>query len=254
MPAAETPGREVPGIPPTGVPPARPGMPPGPPGSPPGVPPAPPGVPPGAPGVPPGVPGVPAAPGRAGTGQGEWLGRLYERLLDRRIVMVHGYLDGPAATRLSAQLLALDAEGTQPIRLELQGLDAELPAALSVMGVLDVIRGPVSAYVSGQIRGAALGVLAAADHRYAYPNAVFVLSEPRMSFDGTVTAVTARERQLRVMLEELFARLAAVTGRPLAELQTDARRERILATGEAIGYGLAERRAEPRRPARSGFS
>ena len=55
-------------------------------------------------------------------------------------MLASGVLDDAAATRLSAQLLTLDAEGTSPIRLELQNLQAELPAALTVMGVLDVIR------------------------------------------------------------------------------------------------------------------
>ena len=33
---------------------------------------------------------------------GEWPGRLYERLLNQRIVMAHGSLDGESATRLCA--------------------------------------------------------------------------------------------------------------------------------------------------------
>ena len=72
-----------------------------------------------------------------------WQDTLYERLLEQRIVLASGVLDDAAATRLSAQLLTLDAEGTGPIRLELQNLQAELPAALTVMGVLDVIRAEI---------------------------------------------------------------------------------------------------------------
>jgi ATP-dependent Clp protease protease subunit len=139
--------------------------------------------------------------------------------------MAHGRLDDEAATRLSAQLLTLDAENMQPIRLELQGLDAELPAALSLMGVLDVVRAPVSAYVGGRISGPALGVLAAADHRYTYPSALFILCEPRMQFDGTVTD----------------------------ELQADFEHQRVLTAGQAIDYGLVQGPAEPRRPAHAGL-
>jgi ATP-dependent Clp protease protease subunit len=185
-------------------------------------------------------------PTRVWLDQGDWPARLYERLMDKRIVIAHGYLDGEAATRLSAQLLTLDAEGTAPIRLELQGLDAELPAALSVMGVLDVVRGPVSAYAGGKISGPALGVLAAAAHRLAYPNTLFVLSEPRMSLDGSVTAVAAQEHQASVMLDDLFTRLAELTGRELAQVRADARKETLFTVDEAIAYGLVEQRAEPR--------
>ena len=85
-------------------------------------------------------------------GQGDWPGRIYQRLLEQRIVLASGHLDGEAATVLCAQLLTLDAEGDGPVRLELQGLDAELPATLTVMGVLDVLRVPVTGYVAGQAR------------------------------------------------------------------------------------------------------
>ena len=109
----------------------------------------------------------------------------------QRIVLASGVLDDAAATRLSAQLLTLDAEGTGPIRLELQNLQAELLAALTLMGVLDVIRAEIQAFASGETGGAALGVLASCPRRAAYPNASFTLSEPKLQFGGTVTAVTA---------------------------------------------------------------
>ncbi len=186
-------------------------------------------------------------PTRVWLDPGGWPAPLYERLLARRIVMAHGYLDGEAATRLCAQLLTLDAEGTGPIRLELQNLDAELPAVLSVMGVLDVVRGVVSAYAGGRIHGPALGILAASRHRWAYPNALFVLSEPQVSFEGTVTAIAAREEQARAMLDELFARIAVITGREVDQVREDARRDRLFSVAEAIAYGLVEGQATARR-------
>jgi ATP-dependent Clp protease, protease subunit len=164
--------------------------------------------------------------------------RLYERLLEKRIVMATGLLDDGAATRLSAQLLALDAEGDATIRLELQNLRADLPAALAVMGVLDVVRVPVHAHASGEIHGAALGVLAACQRRLAYPNASFAFAEPRLEFGGTVTAVTERQRHTERMVDSLYYRIAEATGRDADEVREDARRSRTLTTAEAIGYGL----------------
>jgi ATP-dependent Clp protease protease subunit len=176
----------------------------------------------------------------------DWQDRLYERLLEKRIVMATGLLDDDAATGLSAQLLTLDAEGDEAIRLELQNLRADLPAALAVMGVLDVVRAPVHAHAGGEIRGAALGVLAACPRRLAYPNASFALSEPRLEFGGTVTAVTERQRQAERMVDSLYYRIAEATGREADEVREDARRGRTLTTAEAIGYGLIHFRAGAR--------
>ena len=79
------PGRPWPGPPGPGEPPPQPGHP----------------RPPGAPGwpaphrEPPGYPVVP--PSRVWTDQGDWPGGLYQRLLERRIVMASGLLDGQVA-------------------------------------------------------------------------------------------------------------------------------------------------------------
>jgi len=178
----------------------------------------------------------------------DWRGKLYERLLVQRIVLASGSLDDDAAARLSAQLLTLDAEKKEPIRLELQNLRAELSAALTVMGVLDVLRVPVHACVSGEISGPALGVLVSCPRRSGYPNATFVLAEPRLHFGGTVTALTARQQQVTRMLDTLYFRLAEVTGREVDQIREDARRGRTLTTAQAVGYGLIQGQEIASRP------
>ena len=211
-----------------------------------------PGVPrpgePGWPSTPPPAPG-PVPPTRVWLDpHADWKSKLYERLLAKRIVLASGLLDDDAAARLSAQLLTLDAEQKDPIRLELQNLRADLSAVLTVMGILDVLRVPVHACVSGEINGPALGVLASCPHRSGYPNAIFVLAEPRLNFGGTVTALTAREQQMTRMLDTLYFRLADVTGREVDEIRDDARRGRTLTTGQAIGYGLIQSQETASRP------
>jgi ATP-dependent Clp protease, protease subunit len=179
-----------------------------------------------------------------------WQASLYQRLLEKRIVLASGLLDDQAAARLSAQLLTLDAEGDEPIRLELQNLRAELAAALTVMGILDVLRVRVHGCVSGEISGPALGVLASCAHRTGYPNATFILAEPRLEFGGTVTAVTARQQQVTRMLDTLYYKMAEVTGREVDEIREDARRRRSMTTAQAIGYGLIQAQEVPTRPTR----
>jgi ATP-dependent Clp protease, protease subunit len=205
------------------------------------------------------LPGQPPFPGRPGPDpalparvwidpHAGWQDKLFERLLEQRIVLASGVLDDAAATRLSAQLLTLDAEGDGPVRLELQNLKSDLPAALTLMGVLDVMRAEVHAYASGETGGAALGLLASCPRRLAYPNASFTLSEPRVRFGGTVTAVSGYEQQARRMIDSLFYRIAEAAGRDAEDVREDARRGRVLTVAEAIGYGLVHDRVSKRTP------
>jgi ATP-dependent Clp protease, protease subunit len=212
------------------------------------------------PGIPhtPGIPDFPAAPPPSPgpvpptrvwlDPRADWKSKLHERLLAKRIVLASGFLDDDAAARLSAQLLTLDAEQKQPIRLELQNLRAELSAVVTVMGILDVLRVPVHACVSGEIHGPALGVLVSCPRRSGYPNATFVLAEPRLYFGGTVTALSVHEHQMTRMLDTLYFRLAEVTGREVDQIRADAHRGRILTTAQAIGYGLIQTPEAARRP------
>ena len=172
---------------------------------------------------------------------------------EQRIVVANGWLDDEAGTRLCAQLLTLDAEASQPIRLEVQSLAAGLSAVVTVMGILDVLRAPVCAYASGRISGPALGVLAAADYRYAYPSALFLLCEPQMRFEGTTHALASQEEHFNRMRAELLSRLAHVTHRPVAEVQSDFERQRLLTVDQAHDYGLIDGAAQPRRPMRTGL-
>jgi len=110
----------------------------------------------------------------------------------------------------------------------------------------DVVRAEVQAFASGETGGPALGVLASCPRRLAYPNASFTLSEPRMRFGGTVTAVTAHEQQANRMTDSLFYRIAEATGRDAEDIRADARRGRVLTVAEAIGYGLIHDRAAKR--------
>jgi ATP-dependent Clp protease protease subunit len=157
-----------------------------------------------------------------------WQDKLYERLL--------------------AQRIALDAEGDGPIRLELQNLQCDLGAALTLMGVLDVVRAEIQAFAGGETAGPALGVLASCPRRLAYPNASFTLTEPRLRFTGTAAAVSAHEQQAGRMVDSLYYRLAEATGRDAEEIRADARRGRVLTVAEAIGYGLVHDRAARRSP------
>ena len=206
-------------------------------------------VPPGWPATPPPVE-APSSPTRVWMDpHADWKNQLYERLLQRRIVLATGILDDDAAARLSAQLLTLDAEGKGPVRLELQNVRAELTAALTVMGILDVMRAPVQACVSGEISGPGLGILVSCPRRSGYPNACFVLTEPKLTFGGTVTALSAHEQHVTRMLDTLYFKLAEVTGREVDEIRDDARRGRSLTTAQAIGYGLIQAQETSPRPA-----
>ena len=163
---------------------------------------------------------------------------LQEKLFERRIVLITGFLDDALAAEISAQLMALDSAGDAPIEIHLDSPDGTLEAAFVVMDALDAVRAKVRAYCRGRVGGPAIGVAAAADHRVAAPHARFRLGQPTGRFTGTPESIAAQSRQQTDLLWRLHARLAQVTGRPAEEIAEDMRRGRYLDAEEALVYGL----------------
>jgi ATP-dependent Clp protease protease subunit len=166
---------------------------------------------------------------------------LAERLFDQRIVVLSGAITGPVATRTAAALLTLDALGAEPVRLHLSSPDGDLGAAFAIVDALDAMRAPVHALVTGQLGGAAVLVLAAADRRLAYRHARIRLSEPRtVSVSGTADEVAASAGQYLRELEELAERVATATGQPRSRIEDDLSTGRTLSAEQAREYGLVD--------------
>jgi len=172
---------------------------------------------------------------------GDQNGWLYRQLMDRRIVLAQGTLDARLATVLCAQLLTLDAEGEDPIQLHLHTPDGDVGAALTVVDALDALRVPVHAVAVGTVGGPGIGVLVAAGQRSSYPHASFHLTEPRTAVHGTAHEVAAHEANHRGLADDLYDRIARVTGRTAEQVRDDARQGRYLNAAEAVEYGLIER-------------
>ncbi len=165
---------------------------------------------------------------------------LTERLLDRRMVTLAGRLDSVAANRAAASLALLDASGDDPVELRLYDVDADLDIALTLLDTLDLMGVPVHATCLGELIGAAVAILAVADHRTAGPHATLHLREPRTQRSGHAHDVAAHAQDHQRRLRLLQQRIATACRRPVDAVAADMRTGRILTAEEARGYGLID--------------
>jgi ATP-dependent Clp protease, protease subunit len=172
-----------------------------------------------------------------GMSLGNW---LREQLFERRIVLVTGRLDDDAAARAAAALLTLDASGNGPIELHLDSPGGALGAAFVLVATADILRSELRVLCRGQVGGAAIAVVAAADHRIAAPHTRFHLAQPMERFTGTPEEIAAQSRQQQELLWKLYGSLARRTGQPAEEIAEHMRRGRYLNAREALDYGLID--------------
>ncbi|GAA0345053.1 ATP-dependent Clp protease proteolytic subunit [Actinoallomurus spadix] len=188
---------------------------------------------------PPFPPGGPSPPG--GSSAPDEADPLRDRLLEHRIILATGHLDGARASELCARLVTLDAAGEEPVRLHLQTPDGELEAAFAAADTVGALSCPVHVVVIGQVGGPPLAVLTAGRRREMTPHAVLRLAEPRASLPaGGASAVAAREEEHRRLVDAFYDRIAETTGRAVGEIRADAREDRLLTADEAVAYGLVD--------------
>jgi ATP-dependent Clp protease, protease subunit len=177
---------------------------------------------------------------------GDWSNVLAKRLFEQRVVLLSGPLDDANATRVSAELMTLDAEGDDAVSLRIDSGEGSLALALTLMDVIELMGVPVRALCLGQVGGPALGVLAVCRHRAAMPSTRFSWREP-----STQLAPRAREverwAQLRTEERHRFAeRVAAAVSKPAAAVAELLTTGAFMSAPEAQVFGLLDEICRPK--------
>jgi ATP-dependent Clp protease protease subunit len=176
---------------------------------------------------------------------GDWTQMLAQRLFEQRVVLLQGPLDDLTATRVSAELMTLDAEGDGPVSLRIDSADGSLALALTLMDVIELLGVPVRALCLGQVGGPAVGVLSVCSYRAAMPSTRFSWREP-----STRTEARAREvaqwAQLRADEHRRFAeRVAAAVGKPADAVADALTTGLFMSAPEALDFGLIDEICRP---------
>jgi ATP-dependent Clp protease, protease subunit len=177
---------------------------------------------------------------------GPWPKMLAERLFEQRVVLLHGALDDTVASRVSAELMTLDAEGDGPVTLRIDSADGSVALALTLMDVIELLGVPVQALCLGQVGGPAIGVLSVCAHRSSMPSTRFSLREPSTQLDTRAREV-AQWAQLRAdELRRFTERVAAAAGQPVGSVAGLFAAGTFMSAQEALDYGLIDEISRPR--------
>jgi ATP-dependent Clp protease, protease subunit len=170
-----------------------------------------------------------------------------EHLFANRTVLVFGEVNFRLAESVTAQLLALAAQGREPIRMLVNSPGGHVESGDTIYDVVRFVEAPVRMVATGWCASAGALIFAAAkrENRLALPNTRFLLHQPLGGVGGPASDVEIEARQILLMRERLNRIFAEATGQSLEKIARDTERNHWMTAQEALDYGLVGRILEP---------
>jgi ATP-dependent Clp protease protease subunit len=168
---------------------------------------------------------------------------LQLKLLKTRTLLLSGAIDKELAERLIRQMLILEADGDEPVKVFIDSPGGDADAGYAIFDMLRFIKPDVITIGMGTVASAAALVHLAAEkkNRLSLPNAHFLIHQPLSGIRGVATEIEIHARELEKLREKINQLIAKETGQDVSKVSKDTDRDYWLTAEEAVQYGLISR-------------
>lgn len=163
-------------------------------------------------------------------------------LFARRQVLLSGPLGHETATRVVAELMALDGRAADEVEVLINSEGGRLAHVVALLDVIGLMRAPVSTRCVGRAMGTAAVVLACGTRRRtAAPHAVISLRcREAERVDGSADEVRRQVEELELVRRQIVSALSEATGRSQDELTQQLESGDVLDRDAAARLGVIE--------------
>ena len=168
---------------------------------------------------------------------------IYSRLLRDRIIVVGGEIEPTMANSIVAQLLFLESENPNAdISMYINSPGGDVSAGWAIMDTMQYIKAPVSTIGMGLVASMGSVLLAAGEKgkRFALPNTSIMIHQPLGGFQGQVTDVEIRVKEMQRTKQTLIKQMSEFTGRKEKELFDAMERDNWMNPADAQKFGLID--------------
>ena len=167
-------------------------------------------------------------------------GKIFDRLFQSRTILLHGEVDSRLAQTVTAQLLALAAEGDEPITIFIHSEGGHVEAGDSIHDLVRFVKPKVRMIGTGWVASAGTHIYLAANKkdRFCLPNTRFMIHQPLGGIGGKATDIRIEAEEILKARERLNQTIADATGQPLERVEKDTDRNYWMSPEEALEYGI----------------
>lgn len=168
---------------------------------------------------------------------------LSSKFLKTRQIILSGEINKELAEKIARQLLILEADSSDPIRLFIDSPGGDADAGFAIFDMIRFINAPVYTIGMGLVASAASIVLLAApaERRLALPNSRYLIHQPLSGIRGVATEIEIHAKELEKMRVKINELIAQETGKNVDLVKTDTERDFWLDSAEAKEYGLVSK-------------
>jgi ATP-dependent Clp protease protease subunit len=169
--------------------------------------------------------------------------RIAEALFAARTVLIFGEINTALARSVTAELLALSAESSRPIRVLVHSQGGHVEAGDTLHDVIRSLAHQVTMIGTGWVAsaGALIYVAAEKERRFCLPNTRFLLHQPLGGVGGPASDIEIEAAQILAMRERLNRLFASRTGQPYEKIAKETERNLWMTAAQACEYGIANR-------------
>jgi ATP-dependent Clp protease protease subunit len=166
-----------------------------------------------------------------------------ERILKTRNILLSGEINKTLAERVIRQLILLEAESGEPIRVFIDSPGGDADAGYAIFDMMRFVKPQVFTIGMGLVASAAAIILLAVpkERRLGLPNSHYLIHQPMSGMRGVATEIEIHARELDRLRRRINKLIAEETGQPLEKVEKDTDRDYWMGAEEAQSYGLIAR-------------
>jgi ATP-dependent Clp protease protease subunit len=165
---------------------------------------------------------------------------IRERLFKSRTLIISGEVNQKLASSVTAQLLALASESSEPITIFINSQGGHVESGDTIHDMIRFVKPRVRIVGTGWVAsaGALIFVSVPIEDRFCLPHTRFLLHQPAGGIGGSAADIDIEAREIIKMRERLNRIFSEQTGQTLKKIEDDTRRNFWLSAAEAKDYGL----------------
>jgi ATP-dependent Clp protease protease subunit len=171
-------------------------------------------------------------------------GPVQNALFKARTVLIFGEIDMRLAERVTAQLLALAAEGSdKPIKVIINSPGGHVESGDTIHDMIRYCGPQVKVIGTGWVASAGAHIFLGAEkaNRLCLPNTRFLLHQPAGGVRGQASDIQIEAEEIIKMRDRVNRMISKETGQPIEKIIADTQRNFWLSAEAAVEYGIVSK-------------